>query len=173
MRRVLCAAVALGFAFAPFPAAAFKATARDFHCLLDGARPAGKSFYLFHRSRKKLAKAVAIAESDTPGQEYPVGTIVQLFPFEAMAKRGGHYNTSGHGWEFFQLGTTPDDKTLILHRGESELHNAFGSCQGCHSTGNAPEFDLICEDHGAVRIPLTPAQIEAVQLADPRCRPAH
>jgi hypothetical protein len=173
VRRVL-ALVALSVVLgSALPAAAFRARARDFRCLLDGVRPTGKSFYLFHHDKKKLAEAVAIAASGTPGQEYPAGTIIQLFPFEAMAKRGGAYNPSGHGWEFFQLGTTPSLRTKILHRGGITLANAFGSCQGCHSTGDAPAFDLVCEGHGAVRIPLSPAQVTAIQLADPRCRKAH
>ena len=37
------------------------------------------------------------------GKGYPVGTILQLFPFEAMAKRGGKFNKAGHGWEYFTL----------------------------------------------------------------------
>lgn len=173
MRRVLAAALLVGLTILPGRAATFRARARDFRCLLDGVRPAGKNFFLFHRSKKKLAQAVAIAENPTPGQEYPVGTIIQLFPFEAMAKHGGHYNPEGHGWEFFQIGLTAKNRSMILTHGKAEVRNPFGSCQGCHLTGQAPAFDLICEGHGAFSIPLSTAQVRAAQLRDPRCQPAH
>ena len=47
---------------------------------------AGKHFFVFHRKHRKLRKALRIAERDLPARRYPVGTIVQLFPFEAMVK---------------------------------------------------------------------------------------
>ena len=75
--------------------AGFEAHARNFECLLEGTKPAGKNFYVFHRNRRKLARAVAIAEGGAPGETYPVGTILQLFPFEAMVKRGGRFNPEG------------------------------------------------------------------------------
>jgi hypothetical protein len=139
----------------------------------QGQKPTGKNFFVFHRSCKRLAEAVAIAESNVPGQEYPVGTIIQLFPFEAMATRGAGFNPEGHGWEFLRLGVTKKNRSEILARGGAEVANAFGSCQGCHSTGQAPAFDLVCEGHGAVSLPLSAAQIEALQLQDPRCMRAH
>jgi hypothetical protein len=90
-----------------------------------------------------------------------------------MAKRGARFNRDGHGWEFFRLGLTPKNRTEILARGGAEVADAFGSCQGCHSTGQAPAFDLVCEGHGAVSLPLTPEQIQALQMQDPRCMSAH
>jgi hypothetical protein len=60
-----------------------------------------------------------------------VGTILQLFPFEAMVKRGGRFNPEGHGWEFFKLRV--DERTgRRSWRGGSEVTNLFGSRQGCH-----------------------------------------
>lgn len=150
--------------------AGFKAHARHFKCLLKGTKPAGKNFYVFHRNQRKLARAVAIAESGAPGDEYPVGTILQLFPFEAMVKRGGRYNPEGHGWEFFKLGVDERNRTKINARGMAEVTNLFGSCQGCHLTGQAPQFDLVCEGHGAASIPLDPEEIQAVQNDDLRCQ---
>jgi hypothetical protein len=149
--------------------AGFKAKARDFKCLLKGTKPAGKNFYVFHRNKKKLARAVAVAESNVPGEKYPVGTIIQLFPFEAMAKRGGRYNPEGHGWEFFQLTSDERNRSQITARGMAEVANPFGSCQGCHMTGDAPQFDLVCEGHGAASLPLTPERIQQIQNQDPRC----
>ena len=165
------ALVSLAVLLAAIPAqGGFKARARHFKCLLDGTKPAGKNFYVFHRNKRKLARAVAVAEGNVPGEEYPVGTILQLFPFEASVKRGGRFNADGHGWEFFKLGIDERNRTKINARGAAEVRNLFGSCQGCHMTGQAPQFDLVCEDHGAFSIPLDAATIQAVQNDDPRCQ---
>jgi hypothetical protein len=169
MRLVVALLMALGCVAVPPAQAEFKAKARDFKCLLKGVQPAGKHFYVFNRNKRKLKKAVAVAEGNIPGEEYPVGTIIQLLPFEAMAKRGGTYNPSGHGWEFFRLSTSPANKSEIVDRGKEEVKN-FASCQGCHLGGQAAEYDLICEGHGAASLPLTDAQIDLVQHGDPRCR---
>lgn len=168
MRFVVAVLVALGLLAVPSAQAGFKAKARDFKCLLKGAQPAGKHFYVFHRNKRKLAKALAVAEGNLPGEEYPVGTIIQLLPIEAMAKRGGKYNPSGHGWEFFQISISPTRKSEIVSRGGAEVKN-FASCQGCHLGGQAAQFDLVCEGHGAAALPLTDVQINAIQHGDPRC----
>ena len=171
------ALVLLCLALVALPAhAGFKAHARDFKCLLKGTKPAGKNFYVFHRSKRKLARAVAIAESGAPGQEYPVGTILQLLPFEAMVKRGGRFNPEGHGWEFFKLGVNERNRSKINARGMGEVRNFIGSCQGCHMTGQAPQFDLVCEGHGALQLPIDAAVIQENQNSDVRCLkagPAH
>jgi len=64
------------------------------------------------------------------------------------------------------------NRTTIVARGGSEVTNLFGSCQGCHMTGEAPQFDLVCEGHGAFRLPLDPATIQENQNSDPRCQKA-
>ena len=65
-------------------AAEFVAREKDFRCLLDGRAVAGKHFFVFHRRHRRLRKALRIAERDLPDKHYPVGTILQFFPFEAM-----------------------------------------------------------------------------------------
>jgi len=65
-------------------AAEFVAREKDFRCLLDGRAVAGKHFFVFHRRHGRLRKAPRIAERDLPDKRYPVGTILQFFPFEAM-----------------------------------------------------------------------------------------
>jgi hypothetical protein len=52
---------------------------------------------------KRLRRAIETAANDLRHKRYPVGTIVQVFPFEAVVKRGGGFNPSGGGWEFFNL----------------------------------------------------------------------
>jgi hypothetical protein len=166
--RVLIALLALGVAVTP-SAAARAPRASDFRCLTEGTRPAGKNFFIFHRSRKKLRKAVAIAKRDRPGDRYPVGTIIQLLPGEAMAKRNKGWNPAGNDWEWFQLGVDERGKTTILSRGREEVKN-FASCQGCHLTGRAAQFDLVCEGHSSLPILFTPEQVRRIQENDPRCR---
>jgi hypothetical protein len=169
MRIVLAVLVGLGLLAVPPARAEFKAKAHDFKCLLSGAQPAGKHFYIFHRNKRKLKQALAIAEGNLPGEEYPVGTIIQLLPVEAMAKRGGKYNPSGHGWEFFRLSISSRNKSEIVDRGGAEVAN-FASCQGCHLGGQAAPHDLICEGNGAAALFLTDAQIAGLQQGDPRCK---
>jgi hypothetical protein len=47
--------------------AGFGAHSRSFECLLEGTKPAGKNFYVFHWNRRKLARTVAIAEGGARG----------------------------------------------------------------------------------------------------------
>jgi hypothetical protein len=172
--RLLTALLALGLAAAP-PVAARAPRASDFPCLKDGTRPAGKNFFVFHKSRKKLRKAVRIAERNRPGDRYPVGTLIQLLPFEAMVKRNKGWNPAGNDWEWFQLGVDASGKTTIISRGREEVKN-FASCQGCHLTGQAAQFDLVCEGHSSLPILFTPEQVKVLQDRDPRCvkqTPAH
>ena len=170
MSRLLVA-VLLPFLLLP-DAHAFRAKARDFRCLTKGVKPEGKNFYVFHRNKKKLAEAVAISQTGNLGDGYPVGTILQLFPVEAMVKRGHGYNPGGHGWEFFRLQVTQKGKkykTTIVQRGGEEVENFIGSCQGCHD-GLAANHDLVCEFViGAEGLGLTTEQIATAQAKDPRC----
>ena len=89
---------------------------------------------------------------------------------EAMAKRGGPYNSGGNGWEWFRLSFTPHGRAKIAARGEAEVANFLGSCQGCH-TRVAPTHDLVCEFViGANGLGLTDTQLTQLQASDPRCK---
>ena len=157
MRRI-----ALALALSGVAAAEFVAREKDFRCLLDGRAVAGKHFFVFHRRHGRLRKALRIARP--PGQRYPVGTILQLFPFEAMVKRGGRFNPEGDGWEFFRLSVTPAG-TKILARGGAEVVNIAGSCQSCHAA--ARSYDFVCEGHAVASLGLSEETIRALQH-DPR-----
>ena len=54
-----------------------------------------------------LDEAVAIAEANEGGT-YPVGTILQLVPQEAMVKRRRASSPATNDWEFFSLDVTPE-----------------------------------------------------------------
>ena len=168
MLRIALALLVLAGSVSAVPAREFVAHEKDFKCLLEGKSVEGKTFFVFHRNRRKLRKALKIARRDLSSKRYPVGTILQLFPFEAMVKRGGNFNPEGNGWEFFQL-TASAQGTHIVTRGGAEVANRFGgSCQGCHDA--ARSFDFVCEGHGAAALPIPPDVIRALQV-DPRCQP--
>ena len=158
-------AVAITLLGTSLVAAEFIAQESDFQCLLDGQQLPGKNFFVFNRSKRKLRKALHVARLDRRRKHYPVGTILQLFPFEAMVKRGGRFNPDGDGWEFFRLSVTADS-TQIVARGGAEVKNFAGSCQNCHAA--ARPYDFVCERHAVQSLPLPPDLITALQH-DPRC----
>ena len=145
---------------------------RDFRCLLKGKKVEGKNFYIFNRNRARLRKAVAMTETgEIPPSGYPVGTVLQVLPLEAMIKRRPGYNPDGDNWEFVRLKVDPTTaKTTIIADGKGEVANPLGSCQACHAR-LAPKFDLVCGFViGANGLGLTDEQLAAIQAADPRCQ---
>ena len=146
------------------PAEDFEATAADFHNIHTMTPVRG--FFVDNR-RGHLDEALAIARANEGG-EYPVGTIIQLVPQEAMVKRRDGWNPATKDWEFFFLDVGPQG-TQIVTRGADEVVNRFGgNCASCHSAAD-PQFDFVCEqDHGCDPLPIGHDVIEAVQEADPR-----
>ncbi|MFV8754129.1 hypothetical protein ACNOYE_26600 [Nannocystaceae bacterium ST9] len=140
--------------------------AEDFGCILDWPK--------VHRFRVTnvlgdVDATLAVANSGVGG-DYPVGSLIQLIPTEAMVKRAPGFAPQAHDWEFFSLSVSADG-TEILDRGSDQVVNAFGgNCFDCHAKA-APQWDFVCEqDHGCDPLPFTEEQITAVQNADPRCR---
>jgi hypothetical protein len=148
----------------------FVAQPKDFRCLTDGAQPEGKRFRIFGKKRI-VKKALRKTNTGKLGKGYPVGTILQLFPFEAMAKRGGKFNKAGHGWEYFTLKPNADGTTEILKRGAAEVTGLTrSSCQECHER-LAADRDAVCEfTVGPEGLGLTDDLIHALQT-DARCAP--
>jgi hypothetical protein len=172
MRR-LWMALAMVVALAGGASAEFVARAKDFKCLKDFTPIPGKSFVVFNRNPSRLRRAVRIATEDLEHRKYPVGTIVQVFPFEAMVKRGGGFNPDGGGWEFFNLKVTAEG-TRITGRTQNErdgkpLRNFFGACQDfrCHGANQVKPYDRICEGH-LPPLSLTGQEVQALRF-DPRC----
>jgi hypothetical protein len=115
-----------------------------------------------------LEATLAVA-NDPEGGVYPVGTVIQLIPQEAMVKRVPGFDPDSNDWEFFTLDVTPAG-TTILTRGGSEVVNRFSgsSCSSCHGAAE-PEFDFVCEDdHGCEPLPIGGDVITAIQQSDPR-----
>jgi hypothetical protein len=117
-----------------------------------------------------LDETIAVAEDLDGGDPYPVGTIIQLVPFEAMVKRAPGFAPDVNDWEFFEL-TVSAEGTEIAKRGGAEVINQFGgSCADCHRAAR-PEFDFVCEDdHGCEPLPIGDDVIAGVQASDPRPR---
>lgn len=117
-----------------------------------------------------LDETIAVAEDLDGGDPYPVGTIIQLVPFEAMVKRAPGFAPDVNDWEFFELKVSAEG-TEIAKRGGAEVINQFGgSCADCHRAAR-PEFDFVCEDdHGCEPLPIGDDVITGVQASDPRPR---
>lgn len=142
----------------------FKATSKDFTNIHDMTPVRG--FFVDNKSGH-LAEAVAMAKANKGGV-YPVGTILQLVPQEAMVKRRPGWNAATKDWEFFFLDVTPQG-TEIVTRGADQVVNRFGAnCASCHQAAK-PRFDFVCENsHGCDALPIDHKVIEGIQEADPR-----
>jgi mono/diheme cytochrome c family protein len=142
-----------------------EATAESFVCLKNWEKVRG--FYVSNLLGDVDA-SVAVA-SVPEGKTYPVGTVIQLVPNEAMVKRKPGFSPASADWEFFFLNTSASG-TEIVQRGIGEVMNQFGgNCLSCHGKAR-PEFDFVCEQgHGCDPLPLPDSVIQTVQASDPRC----
>ena len=91
------------------------------------------------------------AAASTEGAAYPVGTVVQLVPQEAMVKRYEGFSPETADWEFFAIDVV-DGRTVIKERGTTQIRNIAGGCADCHAPARA--FDFVCaEGHGCEPLP--------------------
>lgn len=139
--------------------------AADFGCILDGTRI--RQFFVWN-GLDHLDDTVAIANSASGGS-YPVGTVIQLIPTEAMVKRRAGWNPTTNDWEFFSLSVS-GATTTIQARGVEDVENSFGgNCFNCHVQAE-PQWDLICEDtHGCDPLQISDQIITNLQNNDSRC----
>lgn len=117
-----------------------------------------------------LPEAIKVAENPDGGV-FPIGTVIQLVPQEAMIKRKAGFSPAFGDWEFFELNTSATG-TVINKRGGAEVVNRFGgkSCAACHVKANI-KFDFICEKtHGCDPLPVPDSVFIALQEADARPR---
>ncbi len=139
--------------------------ADDFGCILEWDKV---NRYRITNKLGHTAEAIAVAQAANGGT-YPVGTVIQLVPFEAMVKRRVGWSELTNDWEFFALGVTSSG-TTISARGTTLVVNQFnGNCFNCHNQAEA-KWDLVCETtHGCEPLPFNADQIEAIQQGDARC----
>ena len=126
----------------------FDMKAEDFECVLRWEKV--RNFRITNKLGH-LDEALAVARNTSGGGAYPVGTIIQVVPQEAMVKRRAGWNAESGDWEFFALGVSKTGTTIDM-RGTTPS-NVAGSCRGCHSAAK-PEFDFVCESgHGCDPLP--------------------
>lgn len=145
---------------------AFEPTAEDFGCMTELAKVRR---YHVGNLLGDVDASVAVAEAPE-GKTYPVGTLLQLVPAEAMVKREPGFSPDTNDWEYFSLAIDRDGVVTISDRGPTGVVNAFGGdCFSCHAAAAA--YDYVCEtDHGCVELPLSDEAIAGIQENDPRCR---
>src|ERR1700747_2670007 len=139
---------------------------QTFRCLQDW--PKVRNTYIYNADQEKLKEAMRIFRDSVPDTEYPVGTIFQIIPFEAMVKHPRGTFAKANDWEFFTVDVSAAG-TKITDRGEDVLeifdmvataagagmtdHPRGVTCLSCHQ--GAAKHDLICEKtHGCAPIPL-------------------
>jgi hypothetical protein len=140
---------------------------QTFGCILDWPKVRNTRFK--HADPEKLKEAMRIFRDSVPDKEYPVGTILQLVPFEAMVKHPREKFPKSNGWEFFALEVS-EAGTKIRDRGVDNVVNlSLGApCLSCHQP--AAKFDFVCEKgHGCAPIPFDDQKIAELQRADARC----
>ena len=139
---------------------------QTFGCILDWSQV--RNTRMKHADPEKLKEAMRILRDRIPDREYPVGTILQLVPFEAMVKHPRERFPKTNGWEFFRLDVSPAG-TKIQDRGDKVVNLSQGvTCLSCHQP--AARFDFVCEKgHGCAPIPFDDQKIRELQRADPRC----
>ena len=139
---------------------------QTFGCILDW--PQVRNTRIKHSDPEQLKEAMRIFRDSLPDREYPVGTILQLVPFEAMVKHPREKFPKTNGWEFFALDVSGAG-TKIRDRGDNVVNLSQGvTCLSCHQP--AARFDFVCEKgHGCAPIPFDDQKIGALQRADARC----
>ncbi|OQW30514.1 MAG: hypothetical protein A4E19_09390 [Nitrospira sp. SG-bin1] len=141
-------------------------TEQTFGCILDWPKVRNTRFK--HSDPEKLKEAMRIFRDSVPDKEYPIGTILQLVPFEAMVKHPREKFSKTNGWEFFALNVSKEG-TTIRDRGDNVVNLSQGAtCLSCHQP--AVRYDFVCEKgHGCAPIPFDDQKIAELQKADLRC----
>lgn len=137
-----------------------------FDCILDWPKVRNTRFK--HADPEKLKEAMRIFRDSVPDKDYPVGTILQLVPFEAMVKHPREKFPNTNGWEFFFLEVSKEG-TKIKDRGDNVVNLSQGvTCLSCHQP--AKKYDFVCEKgHGCAPIPFDDQKLAEIQRSDQRC----
>ena len=115
---------------------------QTFSYILDWPKVRGT--YIKNADPQKL-QAMRIFRENVPDTEYPVGTILQVIPFEAMIKHQHGTFAKTHDWEFFALDASAAG-TKITDRGENVLEifdmdaAAAGVAMSDHPGGDLPKL---------------------------------
>lgn len=118
-------------------------TAEDFECIADWPQVLG---FRINNLLGHLDEALEVAESPSGGT-YPVGTVIQHLPTEAMVKRAPGFSPETKDWEFFVL-NIDSGTTQIVDRGTTQIQTMNQTCASCHSQAPDP-WDFVCNTWGA------------------------
>ncbi|HEY3498369.1 MAG TPA: hypothetical protein VGK73_26930 [Polyangiaceae bacterium] len=141
----------------------------DFGCISELQRVRG---YRIKNMLGHDTEAVAAAENDE-GAVFPVGTVIQHLPNEAMVKRRAGFSAETKDWEFFVL-TLSAQGTTIAQRGTTDVETSMGAtCVSCH-TDVPDQYDFICNTwgdsgDGTCGFNLSDMQLMQQEASDPRC----
>lgn len=134
-------------------------------CFLDGTRI--RNTYIRNADPEKLKEATRIFKDSVPDTDYPVGTILQLLPGEAMVKRPSEEFPLTNGWEFFALDIM-EHGVRIRAQGDRVSNINSVPCMACHQA--AAKFDFVCgKGHGCAPLAFGDKKIAELQAADQRC----
>ncbi len=144
-------------------------TAEQFDCIADWHQVLG---FRINNLLGHLDEAIAVAENPEGGV-YPVGTIIQHLPTEAMVKRKAGFSPETRDWEFFLLTLGQDGTTTIMNRGTTEISTMGSTCASCHSMAD-PQWDFVCNTYGEsgagnCGFDFGPQQLDPPIANDPRC----
>jgi len=143
--------------------------ASDFDCIRDWDKVLGMRI---KNVLGQQAAALEVAEN-AEGGVYPVGTIIQHLPTEAMVKRPAGFSTATKDWEFFLL-TINAQGTTIAERGTTMIETSMGAtCVSCHDM-SPDQFDFVCNtygEHGSGNcgFDFSEQQLNQQIDSDPRC----
>ena len=96
---------------------------QTFSCILDW--PKVRNTHIKNDDPEKLKEAIRIFRDSVPNTEYPVGTILQLIPSEAMIKHPRGTFAKTNDWEFFSLDLSATG-TKISERGDNVINHLQG-----------------------------------------------
>ena len=153
----------------------FDVTEADFTCTSDWEKVSG--FRVTNAiGEAETAASIAVAQ-DPQGKVFPVGTILQHLPTEAMVKRPAGFSAETRDWEFFLLTLNQDGTTTIAERGTTAIETSMGAtCVSCHS--DVPEdYDFVCnlwaDASGGMPdwcgFDFGEQQLSSAEAMDPRC----
>jgi hypothetical protein len=140
-------------------------TEKSFGCLLGGNKVGNT--YISNPDPEKLKEAMRIYRDNVQDTDYPIGTILQLFPDQAMVKHPAEKFPLTNGWEFFEF-EIAQHRTIIRAHGDRISNRNSVPCMACHQ--NAPRYDFVCgKGHGCTPLSYTDQKIAEIQAADERC----
>lgn len=150
----------------------FDPTAEDFTCIADWQQVLR---FRINNFLGHLDEAVAVA-NNPEGGVYPVGTILQHFPTEAMVKRRAGFSPETKDWEFFLLTLNQDGTTTIANRGTTDIMTMGSTCASCHAKAD-PQWDFVCNTYAEANnanpncgfAPFQQSQLDQAINSDPRC----